>query len=233
MKIDVPETDLKTVEVVLEDPATGARLPGILRIPPAPVGWVIFAHGSGSSRFSPRNHQVATALNRRRIATLLFDLLTSAESQDRTQGFNIPLLAKRLLFSLKWVEARHEYNGTPFCFFGASTGSAAALQAASIAGSRLGSVISRGGRVDLARSFAPEVSCPVLLIVGGWDEPVLTWNRETLPLLKRGQLKVIPKATHLFEEPHALSSVIEAVTEFLERQFPLNRKSRPPPAPFP
>jgi pimeloyl-ACP methyl ester carboxylesterase len=233
MNDPVPEHEVKILDISYEDPKSGARLPGTLRIPPAPLGWVIFAHGSGSSRFSPRNVQVAKTLNQRHQATLLFDLLTVQESENRRNVFDIPLLAGRLRNAVFFLQKQLDYNGAPIALFGASTGAAAALSAASVSGKNIRAVVSRGGRVDLAKSVAPEVSCPVLLIVGGWDEPVLTWNREVLPLLKMGRLKIIPKATHLFEEPHALPAAIEAAADFLEEQFRRELPVRPPPGPFP
>ncbi|MBU6153524.1 MAG: dienelactone hydrolase family protein [Bdellovibrionales bacterium] len=233
MRDVVPDQEIRTLDVVLEDRFSGVRLPGSLRIPPAPTGWVIFAHGSGSSRFSPRNIQVAKALNQRHQATLLFDLLTNVESGDRKNIFNIPLLAQRLHFSIQWLQKQLEYNGTPIALFGASTGAAAALSAATVSGKIIRAVVSRGGRVDLAKHNAKEVECPVLLIVGGWDEPVLSWNREVLPLLKHGRLKVIPGATHLFEEPHALPAVIDSAAAFLEEEFRKSLPHRPTPGPFP
>ena len=237
MNYTVPEPEVKILDAMIEDLKSGSRLPGQLRIPPAPLGWVIFAHGSGSSRFSPRNIQVAKTLNQRHQATLLFDLLTPEESNIRKNVFDIPLLAERLRNSVFWLQKQLDFNNAPIALFGASTGAAAALSAASVLGKNVRAVVSRGGRVDLAKSAAAEVECPVLLIVGGWDEPVLTWNREVLPLLKSGRLKVIPKATHLFEEPHALSSAIEAAADFLEDQFrkdlPFRLPSKPPAGPFP
>jgi len=226
----VPEHEIKTREIVLNVPESGIRLGGTLRTPPAPLGWIIFAHGSGSSRFSPRNIQVAKSLNPRHFATLLFDLLSPEEFQNRKNVFDISLLTERLILAQRWIKSRLEYNGAPIAFFGASTGAAAALKAAAILGKEVGAVVSRGGRVDLARTWAPEVPCETLLIVGGWDEPVLTWNRETLPLLKKGSLKVIPEATHLFEEPGALNSVIASAGSFFEEHL---RGPEPSQAPAP
>ena len=123
----VPEPEVKILDISIEDQKSGARLPGLLRIPPAPLGWVIFAHGSGSSRFSPRNVQVAKTLNQRHQATLLFDLLTVQESENRRNVFDIPLLAGRLRNAVFWLQKQLDYNGAPIALFGASTGAAAAL----------------------------------------------------------------------------------------------------------
>jgi len=226
----VSENEIHHHEVLITDPESPVRLQGTLRMPPAPLGWVIFAHGSGSGRLSPRNIQVAQALNHAHFGTLLFDLLTESESQNRRNVFDMTLLSNRLILATKWLKTQNEFNHTPLAYFGASTGAGAALIAASKLGDQIEAVISRGGRVDLARSEAPRVRARTLLIVGGWDEPVLSWNREILTLLPKAQLKVIPRATHLFEEPHALSSVIEIAAHFLREQF----TPRPPsPSLFP
>ncbi len=227
----IPENEVHHREVILSDPRHSLRLRGTLRAPLAPIGWVIFAHGSGSSRLSPRNIQVAKALNQAHIATLLFDLLTEPESQDRKNVFDLGLLSERLLLATKWLKNQMDYNHAPIAYFGASTGAGAALVAAAALKDGIRAVVSRGGRVDMARKEAHEVTAPVLLIVGGWDEPVLTWNREMLSHLPRAQLRVIPRATHLFEEPHALPSVIETAIQFLSDQFlsaepPVSEKPR-------
>jgi putative phosphoribosyl transferase len=215
----IPENEVHHREVVLSDPRHSLKLQGNLRVPLAPVGWVIFAHGTGSSRLSPRNIQVAKALNRAHIATLLFDLLTESESRDRKNVFDLDLLSERLMIATKWLKNQMDYNHTPIAYFGASTGAGAALVAASAMKDGIRAVVSRGGRVDMARKEAHGVTAPVLLIVGGWDEPVLTWNREMLAELPHAQLRVIPRATHLFEEPHALPAVIETAIRFLLDQF--------------
>lgn len=188
-------------------------------VPPVPLCWVIFAHGSGSSRLSPRNLQVAQAMNQCHFATLLFDLLTPEESEQRENVFDIPLLTRRLMLAVEHLKLHPEYNQKPIALFGASTGAAAALNAAAVLHSSIGFVISRGGRVDLARDSAPRVTARTLLIVGSHDEPVLAWNREILPLLPRGELRVIPGATHLFEEPGALPAVIDAASAFLTKHL--------------
>lgn len=184
------------------------RLAGDLRAPPAPTSMVIFAHGSGSSRHSPRNQQVAEALGEAGIATLLFDLLTEDEARDRSNVFDIGLLAARLVDAIDWVGAQPGLSRLPMGLFGASTGAAAALAAAARRPEAVAAVVSRGGRPDLAGNALDVVTAPTLLIVGGRDEPVLGLNREALARLAGpARLEVVPGATHLFEEPGALEAV--------------------------
>jgi dienelactone hydrolase len=174
-----------------------------------PSGIVIFAHGSGSSRLSPRNREVALALVDSGMATLLFDLLTDAEARDRTNVFDIGLLASRLVAAIDWVRAQPELARLPIGLFGASTGAAAALTAAALRPGVVAAVVSRGGRPDLAGDVLELVAAPTLLIVGGADEPVLTWNRQAQRRLAGpSRLDVVPGATHLFEEPGALAEVM-------------------------
>jgi pimeloyl-ACP methyl ester carboxylesterase len=183
-------------------------------------GLVLFAHGSGSSRLSPRNRQVAEALNRRRMATLLFDLLVTGEEGDRRNVFNIDLLSRRLMDAMEWAMARPELGGWPIGLFGASTGAAAALVAAAEFGDRVSAVVSRGGRPDLAGIALQRVKAPTLLIVGGADAGVIELNREAfgqLGCVKR--VEIVPGATHLFPEPGALETVIELAGDWFERQF--------------
>lgn len=183
-------------------------LPGILTLPPHPAGVVVFAHGSGSSRLSARNRFVADALVEANFGTLLFDLLTEAEAQDRANVFDIMLLAKRLRAATAWVAAYPATSDLPIGYFGASTGAAAALVAAASAGPRVQAVVSRGGRPDLAGDFLARVQVPTLLIVGEADFTVLELNRTALARLAGvRQLVVVPGATHLFEEPGALDRV--------------------------
>jgi putative phosphoribosyl transferase len=189
-------------------PVAGARLPGTLTLPPHPVGVVVFAHGSGSSRLSHRNRFVADALVLADLGTLLFDLLTDEESENRANVFDIPTLAGRLREVTTWVGERPATADLPIGYFGASTGAAAALVAAAEEGSLVRAVVSRGGRPDLARAFLPSVTAPTLLIVGGADRAVLDLNRAALERLGGiHRLEVVPGATHLFEEPGALQSV--------------------------
>lgn len=181
-------------------------LSGSVTIPFHPEGLVLFAHGSGSSRHSPRNQKVAADLHNERLATLLFDLLTPAEAADRTNVFDISLLGERLVRATEW--ARSEVSGLPMGYFGASTGAAAALVAASEFGSEIEAVVSRGGRPDLAKGHLPEVTAPTLLIVGSRDEQVLKLNNDAaLRMTCDRKLAIVPGASHLFEEPGALDQV--------------------------
>jgi putative phosphoribosyl transferase len=185
------------------------RLEGTLGLPAGQArGLVLFAHGSGSSRFSPRNTYVAGALRQAGLATLLFDLLTEREAADRAKVFDVEGLAERLLAATAWAQASDATCSLPLGYFGASTGAAAALIAAARRGAAIGAVVSRGGRPDLAWDDLPEVEAPTLLIVGGRDEEVLELNRRALALLDcPKELTVIPGATHLFPEPGALEEV--------------------------
>jgi putative phosphoribosyl transferase len=188
-------------------PAGGILLRGTLTMPPYPVGVVMFAHGSGSSRLSPRNQFVANALVSANLGTLLFDLLSEGEESERANVFDVELLAGRLRQATDWIAARPATADLPIGYFGASTGAAAALVAAA-QDRRVRAIVSRGGRPDLAGDFLPDVTAATLLIVGGADQTVLALNRaafERLGGVKR--LEVVPGATHLFEEPGALESV--------------------------
>jgi putative phosphoribosyl transferase len=181
---------------------------------------VAFAHGSGSSRLSPRNRFVAGVLNQARVGTLLFDLLTPAEELDRRNVFDVELLADRLVGATRWLGAQAETRHVPVGYVGASTGSAAALWAAAELGDEVGAVVSRGGRPDLAQRRLGEVTSPTLLIVGGADEIVLDLNRSTLPLFRcETELRVVPHATHLFEEPGALEQVAELARDWFTRHL--------------
>lgn len=184
-------------------------LPGDLTVPADPWGLVIFAHGSGSSRHSPRNRQVAGALAQAGLATLLFDLLTEPEALDRNNVFDIPLLAHRLLQAIDWAQASSDLKDLPVGLFGASTGAAAALQAAAARPDIVAAVVSRGGRPDLANHGLDKVIAPTLLIVGGADDIVLELNRQARRLMRAScELRIVPGATHLFEEPGALEAVV-------------------------
>lgn len=187
---------------------TGHRLGGHLSVPEDAVGMVVFAHGSGSSRHSPRNRFVATGLNQAGLGTLLFDLLTAEEEQDRENVFDTELLAQRLTGTIGWVRDQPECRGLPTACFGASTGAAAALWAAADPDVGIAAVVSRGGRPDLADPCLPDVTAPTLLIVGGDDHLVLDLNRAAQARLRcLNQLAVVPGATHLFTEPGALEEV--------------------------
>jgi pimeloyl-ACP methyl ester carboxylesterase len=188
----------------------GMALAGEFSAVAAPLGVVVFVHGSGSSRTSPRNRFVAGVLNRHRLATLLFDLLTDAEAADRRKVFDIALLTQRVGDALAWLQARPELQALPVGLFGASTGAAAALCAAADAPRQVRAVVSRGGRPDLAGAQLARVQAPTLLIVGGDDIEVLALNRQAMRQMACAQrLEVVPGATHLFEEPGALDAVAE------------------------
>jgi putative phosphoribosyl transferase len=196
--------------------AAGAvRLGGHLTLPERPAGVVVFAHGSGSSHHSPRNRYVAAVLNEAGLGTLLFDLLTVAEEHDRANVFDIELLARRLLDATDWLRARPDAVGLGVGYFGASTGAAAALWAASDPAAAVVAVVSRGGRPDLAGPRLHTVQAPTLLIVGGQDNAVLDLNREAQVELRcENRLVVIPGATHLFEEPGTLRAAAEAARDW-------------------
>ncbi len=184
-------------------------LPGILGVPSDPSGIVLFAHGSGSSRLSPRNTQVAAALREMGFATLQFDLLFPEEEKDRHAVFNIPLLSERLTLATAWVRLQPDLADLPLGYFGASTGAAAALVAASSADLGVQAIVSRGGRPDLARDALELVTAPTLLIVGGLDGPVIGLNQDALARLSAPKrLVIVPGAGHLFEEPGTLEEVI-------------------------
>ena len=185
-------------------------LDGMLGLPPGAKGIVLFAHGSGSGRYSPRNNFVAEALRDSGLATLLFDLLTVEEERDRRNVFDIELLAQRLLTATAWVRENAATAGLAIGYFGASTGAAAALVAAAARDNPVAAIVSRGGRPDLAGPALAAVAAPTLLIVGGDDTDVLALNRAAFAKLHcEKQLTVVPGATHLFEEPGALEAVVD------------------------
>lgn len=191
-------------------PADGWQLGGSLTVPDPASGVVLFAHGSGSSRHSPRNRLVAEHLNGQGLATLLFDLLTMEEEGDRRNVFDVELLAGRLVTATRWAGANDDLAALPVGYFGASTGAAAALGAAAELGSDVSAVVSRGGRPDLAIPVLDRVTAPTLLIVGGDDVPVIGMNEEAQRHLRcENALEIVPRATHLFEEPGALETVAE------------------------
>ncbi len=197
-----------------------SALGGFLAIPDGAKGLVVFAHGSGSSRFSPRNTQVARALNERGLATLQFDLLTQVEARDRANVFDIPLLGKRVAETVEWALANDATRDLRIGLFGASTGAAAALVAAATNPDAVSAVVSRGGRPDLAGDSLPGVRAPTLLIVGGNDDIVIELNKQAKrQLTNRNELVIIPGATHLFEEPGALEDVVAAAGDWFERHL--------------
>jgi putative phosphoribosyl transferase len=193
-------------------------LEGILGLPVGPCGVVVFAHGSGSGRLSPRNNFVARHLQRDGLATLLLDLLTEAEADDRRKVFDIDLLADRLVLAKDWLEAEPRTQHLKIGYFGASTGAGASLQAAAREPTNVKAVVSRGGRPDLAEPYLPSVTAPTLLIVGGHDEPVIEMNQAAYDLLTcEKKLIIVPGATHLFEEPGTLEQVAEQADKWFQR----------------
>lgn len=192
-----------------------AGLPGTVTLPHASRGLIIFAHGSGSSRLSPRNTRVAEQMNSQGFATLLFDLLNSAEAGDRANVFDIPLLASRVLDAVHWVGRQGDLALLPTGLFGASTGAAAALVAAAAAPHTIRAIVSRGGRPDLAGETLGKVQAPTLLIVGERDNGVLSLNRAAQRQMHCiSALTVIPRATHLFEEPGTLNAVVASAADW-------------------
>jgi putative phosphoribosyl transferase len=197
-------------------------LQGSLCIPSTAKGIVVFAHGSGSSRLSPRNHFVARELWAGKLGTLLFDLLTEEEEdQDQYNAelrFNIPLLTKRLVGATYWLLKSEGLNGFKIGYFGASTGAAAALAAAAERPEVVEAVVSRGGRPDLAMEALPKVKAPTLLIVGGHDKEVIEMNRHALRYLEtEKKIEIVPGATHLFEEPGAIERVAELARDWFSK----------------
>jgi pimeloyl-ACP methyl ester carboxylesterase len=204
------------VQIPLDDHAHA----GELMVPPEAQGVVLFAHGSGSSRLSPRNTFVARSLNGRRIATLLFDLLTEAEDTDYARRFDIALLTRRLVAVADWVAKQAALRALGVGCFGASTGAAAALEAAALRPRQVRAVVSRGGRPDLADALLPQVRAPTLLIVGGEDHEVILLNRQAYARLSCVKaLEIVPGATHLFEEPGALEQVAELAGDWFARHL--------------
>jgi putative phosphoribosyl transferase len=213
-----PAASVRASEVRV--PHERIELAADLRVPERPTGFVVFAHGSGSSRRSPRNRVVAEALQRAGLGTLLFDLLLPDEESDRANVFDIPLLASRLVSAVAWLHDRPEAHGLPVGCFGASTGGGAALQAAAEPGTDIAAVVSRGGRPDLAGERLGAVRAPTLLIVGGDDHQVLELNRSAeQQLTAPTELAVVPGATHLFEEEGALAEVAILARDWFLRWF--------------
>jgi dienelactone hydrolase len=193
-------------------------LEGLLTWPAHPRGGIIFAHGSGSSRLSPRNRFVADILVKQGFATLLFDLLTADEDADRAKRFDIELLTDRLKAATLWLRPRAGSAGIALGYFGASTGSASALRAAADLGPEIRAVVSRGGRPDLAGNALSRVRAPVLLIVGGRDHTVIELNQQASELLAgKRELALVPGATHLFEEPGALDEAARLASQWFLR----------------
>ena len=215
-----PSNDAENAREVRDVRIPPIGLPGTLRVPKEAYALVAFAHGSGSSRLSPRNIAVAEALNARGIATLLFDLLIPAEDADRANVFDIALLADRLVGAVRWLDGQPSVAKLPLGLFGASTGAAAALVAAAKLPRRVAAVVSRGGRPDLAGEALDTVRAPTLLIVGGVDFGVIELNEQALARLQAPKaLEIVPGASHLFPEPGALEVVIGHAARWFERHL--------------
>ena len=214
MAVQWPESEIRTITI----PPVG--LEGLLGVPRDAKGIVLFAHGSGSGRLSPRNNFVAQALRNDGLATLLFDLLTVEEASDRRNVFDIELLARRLLSATAWVRKDADTRDLAIGYFGASTGAAPMLVATSAHQEPIAAIVSRGGRPDLAGPALPAVSAPTLLIVGGDDVEVLALNRAALAKLRcEKQLVIVPGATHLFEEPGTLEAVVAHARGWFLKHF--------------
>lgn len=204
----------KTVDIQLED----VILQGNLAIPENATGIVIFSHGSGSSRLSPRNNYVAEVLHKKGLATLLSDLLTEKEDRIYENRFNIDLLTERLIAITKWVKENPETKGLNLGYFGASTGAASALVAAAYFGDEIKAVVSRGGRPDLGMQDIQKAKAPTLLIVGGYDDLVIQLNQKAYEKLQcERKLEIIPEASHLFEEPGKLDEVARLSADWFAR----------------
>ena len=203
-------------DVVIE--ITHVALRGRLRIPEACKGFILFSHGSGSSRLSSRNNFVAGLLLEKGYASLLFDLLTESEDSDYGNRFDIDLLTDRLVMVTEWVLRNRLLNNWPLAYFGASTGAASALGAAARLGNQIRTVVSRGGRPDLALEVLPDINIPVLLIVGGNDELVIDLNLKAQSKIKSVcELKIVPGATHLFSEPGKLEMVASETIKWFDK----------------
>jgi len=202
-------------------PAGPVTIEGMLEIPEGAIGLVLFAHGSGSSRHSPRNNYVAGMLRQVGVGTLLMDLLTPEEDRDYAQRFDIGLLTRRLLDAARWVGAQESARNLPLGFFGASTGAAAALEAAAALGDQARAVVSRGGRPDLASEQAlMKVAAPTLLLVGGYDDGVIDLNQLAYDQLRcEKEMVIVPGATHLFEEPGTLEAVASRAAGWFAEHF--------------
>ena len=218
------EKQSDTAKIPVSVPIDSQSLPGDLGMPVDPHGIVLFAHGSGSSRHSPRNQFVARTLERRNLATLLIDLLTPEEElvDERTAEyrFDIPMLASRLVTIVDWLRQRRDTGLLPIGLFGASTGGGAALIAAADRPREIAAVVSRGGRPDLAGAALAKVTAPTLLVVGGFVTPVIRMNRDAMKQMGgEVKLEIVPGATHLFEEPGTLERVAELAGMWFERHL--------------
>ncbi len=219
-----PATPKAEFSELAKIPVNGVELEGALVVPPATQGIVLFAHGSGSSRHSPRNNFVAETLRAAGIGTLLMDLLTQQEDAIYQTRFDIDLLSWRLERATQWLMVEPRVQSLDIGYFGASTGAAAALNAAATFGSLIGAVVSRGGRPDLAMAALGSVQAPTLLIVGALDDVVIELNRKAYERLKaEKQLAIVPGATHLFEEPGTLQEVARLAAAWFSRHLGAGR----------
>ena len=204
----------KTVNIAVDS----IELEGILTVPEDATGLVIFSHGAGSSRLSPRNNFVADVLNEVGLATLLFDLLTEEEDEIYENRFDIPLLTERLITVTKWATQQSDLKELSIGYFGSSTGAASALNAAAELGNSIKAVVSRGGRPDLSMDHLPNVKAATLLIVGGFDNVVIEMNQQALEAVdSEKKLEIVPEATHLFEEPGKLENAAELASKWFEK----------------
>ncbi|MHB1216236.1 MAG: dienelactone hydrolase family protein [Thiobacillus sp.] len=215
-----------STSTLIQIPAGTVTIEGMLEIPDHAVGLVLFAHGSGSSRHSPRNNYVAGVLRQSGVGTLLMDLLTPEEDRDTALRFDIALLTQRLLDATRWVVSQAEAGDLPLGFFGASTGAAAALEAAAMLGEDARAVVSRGGRPDLAsRQALANVTAPTLLLVGGFDDVVIDLNQLAHDQLRcEKKMVIVPGATHLFEEPGTLEEVARLAAAWFTRHLPTQQR---------
>jgi putative phosphoribosyl transferase len=217
-------TDQTVAERDVAIPGRERTVRGTLALPREALAVIVFAHGSGSGRYSPRNQYVAQVLQEAGLGTLLLDLLEEDEADDRRNVFDIPLLAGRLHAAADWLAQQDDTKGLALGYFGASTGAGAALLAAARSSATVGAIVSRGGRPDLAGDVLPAVTAPTRLIVGGEDEIVLELNREAFDRLTCArQLDIVPGATHLFVEPGALEEVARLAREWFVHYLVPNR----------
>jgi dienelactone hydrolase len=215
---------MKKLEIDI--PLTSVTLKGNLVIPENATAIVVFSHGSGSSRFSPRNRMVAELIQKQNIGTLLFDVLTEEEDKIYENRFNIDLLVSRLIETTEWLMNYNEVKGLPIGYFGASTGAASAIRAAAYFGNTIKAVVSRGGRPDLALSALHQVTAPTLLLVGGMDVPVIGMNKMAFDELHSvKEMKIVPGATHLFEEPGKLLEVANLAITWYKRHLVIKEMS--------
>jgi putative phosphoribosyl transferase len=217
---------MENFKKLVKIPSGQLEIEGVLEVPAHAIGMVVFAHGSGSSRFSPRNNYVAGELHHARIGTLLLDLLTPGEDMQYSTRFNISLLAERLASAVEWVQGQPGKKPLRVGLFGASTGAAAALQVAALPAAHIAAVVSRGGRPDLAGTAAMgQVHAPTLLIVGGNDVDVLELNKTAYHALRcEKRLEVVAGATHLFEEAGALEEVAEIASAWFVQHFSVTQR---------